>query len=167
MACMTQDGFTWSFPSLPLGLQLFLLFLTLFLWSLWYFFKYLFLFIHLFGCSGSQLWHAKFLVASYGIKLMRDQTWAPALGAQSLNHWTTREVSLFGISWMPQAHTYLKASVLAVLLAWLFFTEVHMGHPVTSFKCRLDMKINPDHPIQYLPLLISLHYYFPLAPTIS
>ena len=26
--------------------------------------------------------------------LTRDQTWAPALGARSLSHWTTREVAV-------------------------------------------------------------------------
>ena len=66
-------------------------------------------FIYLFGCTRSQLQQADSLVAACGllscgmrtlscgmhvgsISLTRDQTWAPALGAWSLNHCTTREV---------------------------------------------------------------------------
>ena len=60
------------------------------------------MFIHLFGCTGSWLQPMgpsifgaarKLLVVACGSSsLIRDQTWAPALGAQSLSHWTTREI---------------------------------------------------------------------------
>ena len=46
--------------------------------------------MYLFGCSGSQLWHE-----GSQLQCMRSNslTWAPCIGAKSLNHWTTREVS--------------------------------------------------------------------------
>ena len=38
----------------------------------------------------------RLLVAACGISFpTRDQTWVPALGAQSRSHWTTREVPSF------------------------------------------------------------------------
>jgi len=45
-----------------------------------------FLSIYLFGCAGSYLWHVR---SSF---LTRDRTHAPCTGAQSLSHWTMREV---------------------------------------------------------------------------
>ena len=66
-----------------------------------YFLK--FLFIYYFGCAGSQLQHAGSLVAACGLlswgMQLRDlvpppgiEPGPPALGAQSLTDWTTREV---------------------------------------------------------------------------
>ena len=46
--------------------------------------------MYLFGCSWSQLRHE-----GSQLQCMRSNslTWAPCIGAKSLNHWTTREVS--------------------------------------------------------------------------
>ena len=56
--------------------------------------SYLFIFMHLFVCSGSSLQLLGLVVAVCGISVPgpRIQGRAPALGAQSLIHWTTREV---------------------------------------------------------------------------
>ena len=63
---------------------------------------FLFFNIHLFGCAGSQLWHAgsslcvgcscgmQTLVPRPGLELG-----PPARGAQSPSHWTTKEVPIF------------------------------------------------------------------------
>ena len=45
-----------------------------------------FFFFNLFGCTGSLLQHVG------SCSPTRDPTQAPALGAQTLSHWTTREV---------------------------------------------------------------------------
>ena len=50
-------------------------------------FLFSFLHIYLFGCTGSSLWH----VGSSPLTEPR----APALGAQSLRHWTTGEIPHF------------------------------------------------------------------------
>ena len=47
----------------------------------------IFIFICLFRCVGSQLWHVE------SSSLTRDQTWTP-LGTPSVSYWTTREVPL-------------------------------------------------------------------------
>ena len=58
-------------------------------------------FFNLFGCTGSQLWHAGYLLPQAGPSVVAcelqlpDQAsnlCSPALEACSLNHWTTREV---------------------------------------------------------------------------
>ena len=71
------------------------LFQTIFLQELQHnFFFYMYIFIYLaaldlsWGTWDFQLQHVK------SSSLTRDQTWFPALGAQSLSHWTTREVPL-------------------------------------------------------------------------
>ena len=47
---------------------------------------------YLFGCSKSWLQHANSWLLHVGSSsLTRGQAQAPALGAQSLSHWTTRE----------------------------------------------------------------------------
>ena len=53
-------------------------------------FVFCFFNMYLFGCSGSQLRHE-----GSQLQCMRSNslTWAPCIGAKSLNHWTTREVS--------------------------------------------------------------------------
>ena len=51
------------------------------------FMLYLLIFIYLFGCTWSQLWHVG------SSDLTRGQTWAlPALRWWSLSHWITREM---------------------------------------------------------------------------
>ena len=50
-------------------------------------FLFSFLHIYVFGCTGSSLWH----VGSSPL----TELWAPALGAQSLSHWTTGEIPHF------------------------------------------------------------------------
>ena len=53
---------------------------------------------YLFGCTRPQLWYMGSSVVVYRLlvvassSLTTDGTWAPALGTQSLSHWTTREV---------------------------------------------------------------------------
>ena len=49
--------------------------------------KHIFLNIYLLGCAGAPLWHMG------SSSVTRDQTGAPALGAWSLSHWTTRKVT--------------------------------------------------------------------------
>ena len=58
---------------------------------------YLFIYLAVLGLSRgtwgvrSSLWHVG------SSSLTRDQTWAPALGVQSISHWIPREVPLFHI----------------------------------------------------------------------
>ena len=49
--------------------------------------KHIFLNIYLLGCAGASLWHMG------SSSMTREQTGAPALGAWSLSHWTTRKVT--------------------------------------------------------------------------
>ena len=51
------------------------------------FLKYLF--IYLFGYTGSKLWHVG------SSCLTKDRTWTPALGAWSLSHWTILEAWVY------------------------------------------------------------------------
>ena len=70
------------------------------------FLKCLFIFVYLFGYTESYLWH----VGSFKLKhagstsLTRDETWAPALGAQSLNCWTTRKVPAVYFFFTSECH---------------------------------------------------------------
>ena len=53
------------------------------------------LFICLFGCTRSRLWHTGSLLQHVESSfLTRDRTQTPYMGAQSLSHWTTREVPI-------------------------------------------------------------------------
>ena len=56
----------------------------------------IFIFIYSFDCTESQLqqWNLQ-LYHLASCSLAKDQTLAPALGAWSLSHWTTREVWLY------------------------------------------------------------------------
>ena len=53
------------------------------------FLKRLFINLFVLFCFGHATWHGMWDLSS----LARDQTWAPVVEAQSLNHWTSREVS--------------------------------------------------------------------------
>ena len=71
------------------------------------FFIFILMFIYLFGCARSQLHHTsslfvacRLLVVACGIHPTRDGTSAPALGAEGLSYWTTRQV-LYWFSSMP------------------------------------------------------------------
>ena len=48
-------------------------------------------FIYLFGYAGFWLWHVGLI----------PWLWPPALGAQSLNHWATREVPEVTVFYLP------------------------------------------------------------------
>ena len=84
------------------------------------FFKCLLIFVYLFGCVGSQLQHTGseiFVVAcrvfSCRLGTLSCSMWdlvpwpgiepgSPALGAQSLSHWTTREVPMNQFDYFPR-----------------------------------------------------------------
>ena len=133
---MTQDGFTWSFSSLPLGLQLFLLSLTPFLWSPWYFLNIYFYLVTYLAAVGQLIVACIIFSVSMWDQVNQGSNLGSLHWQHSLNHWTTREVPLFGISWMPQAHTCLRA----VPPTWLFFTEMHMAHPSLPLNVALTWK---------------------------
>ena len=66
--------------------------------------RYLFILFYLFGCSRSQLQHAGTSVESYKLSVAAwgIEPGPLALGAQSFNHWTTREVPspTFFLAWL-------------------------------------------------------------------
>ena len=98
---------------------------------------FFFFLINSFDCPGSQLWHVGSSIPNQGLN-----PGPPALGAQSLNHWTTREIPellflnfLFSIffsqeschlilaaSWQPEflstAQMSLQTHTAKQLLSW-------------------------------------------------
>ena len=67
----------------------------------------------LFGCTGFYLWHVG------SSSLTKNWTWASALRAHDLSHWTTREVP--DLSFETRFHGPLTVFFLRLLINWFLF----------------------------------------------
>ena len=88
--------------------------------------------VRLFGGTGPQLQHVG------SSSLTRDRTWAPALGAQSLNHWASREVpdlNFYHVSLCEYSIVYLSLCwwTVSIFSPKILLLECHLNVPL--FTC--------------------------------
>ena len=87
------------------------------------FFPFFLLFIYLFGCARSYLWRGESFKSQHvGSSFSaRDQTWAPAMGVQSLSHWVTREIPDFFLFWKQNIEILGRTSNMYSPTQGIFF----------------------------------------------
>ena len=109
------------------------------------FLKNKYLFICLLGCARPQLWHAESLVVACLIQFP-DQELNPgptALGAESLSHWTTREV--------PKDGSYWAVSCVSRRNTKYMFSKLNVGC-IQILACKRTFRIQVQR-------ALKIHFY--------
>ena len=134
------------------------------------FFKKIFIFIYLFGCTRSQLWNGRSSVFTATCRLLivackiqfpppGIESGSPALGAQSLSHWTTREVpELIFLKRKSLSHVQLFETPWAVQSMEFSRPEYWSGQPFPSPGDLPNPGIEPRSPTVCRRILYQLSY---------